>query len=321
MAIANEETNYTFLDIKRMEDNINNKNNHNNNNLHHHYHFPKYFCNSKHHRAKKATLQLVVEQDLFDEKNHAETHDPKNNHSTSSATAPTSEMGLMRFKSIVERIVSTPLVAYFTCNTNDHDDDDDDDDITEKNQSHILFRLFRNTSERTGYIQERAPRAVVHTMKQFPYQGRIQRLGCAALRDMAMDSWQGKTLVVQAGSVETILKAMRIHSKDSKLQEIACKCLYPLVAGDLPKLLVEKGVVGAMLTTMEMHEHDEDVIPLACDVLLALTDQNDEGVECLRRRLGGVILAKVEYSFRGQNDDISQKAGELLRRLYSARQS
>lgn len=154
-------------------------------------------------------------------------------------------------------------------------------------------------------------------MKQFPYQGRIQRLGCGALRDLAIDSWPMKSQIVLAGSVETILKAMRIHGKDdAKLQEIACACLYELVAGDIPAVLVEKGVVEAVLEAMDQHAQDEDVLPVACNVLLALTDRDVGAVECLRQRLGGVVLAKLEHFFRGRNSEITQKVGELLRRLY-----
>ena len=142
-------------------------------------------------------------------------------------------------------------------------------------------------------------------------------MGCSALRDLAKDSWPMKQRIVeQVGGVECIVKAMRNHAKDALVQGLALECLYELVAGNLPEQLVEKGVVGIVLTSMETHVEDEDVLVLACNVLLALTDHGPGSVECLRHKLGGVILAKLEYSFRGRNGEISKKASELLRRLY-----
>lgn len=201
-----------------------------------------------------------------------------------------------RFRSFVERMVSNPLLSMFTC------------DGERRSRS--------STTPLQNAIQAGAPKAIVQTMKQFPYQCRIQRMGCGGLRDLAVDSWPMKQRIVEAHGVETILKAMRIHCKDAPLQELALKCLYELVAGDLPEHLVERGVVGVVLQTMEAHAQEEEVLEMACNVLLALTDNGPGGIECIRYKLGGVILARLEHSFRGQNGDISKKAGELLRRLY-----
>ena len=258
-------------------------------------------------RGKKATIKLEEADDDDDDETYKTFME--SNPSRSPSQDETS-----RLRSMMERIVSNPVVAFFTCSL------PQSNGASPPNNPSML-RFFRSSNKYyTHYFQTAmqagAPKAIVQTMKQFPYQCRIQRLGCGALRDMAVDSWPMKTQVVEAGSVETILKAMRIHLKDAKLQEIACKCLYELVAGDLPAILVERGVVATLLQTMEQHAQDEDVLPVACNVLLALTDSNIGAVECLRHRLGGVVLAKLEHSFRGQNGEISRKAGELLRRLY-----
>jgi hypothetical protein len=133
---------------------------------------------------------------------------------------------------------------------------------------------------------------------------------------MAVDSWAAKEKVIQAGGVDAILKAMRLHAKDCTVQQNACNCLYTLTAGDTPQILIEKGVVAAILQTMEVHSDDEDVLPDACNCLLALTEQDTSALDMVRNRLGGVALAKMEHKYRGKNGEISKKAGELLRRMY-----
>lgn len=193
----------------------------------------------------------------------------------------------------LERIVSSRFVSFFTCNE-------------------IHYSNYFQDA-----IQAGAPKAVVQTMKQFPHNARIQRMGCGALRDMSLDTWAAKEKVIQAGGVDAILKAMRIHVKDCIVQQAACQCLYTLTAGDAPRVLLEKGAVSAVLQTMDYHADDEDVLPDACDCLLALTDQqNQEALQMVRQRLGGVALAKMEHKYRGRNGAIAQKAGELLRRIY-----
>ncbi len=245
-------------------------------------------------RGKRATIQQLHEdQDGVKETSMRSIIPPMpfEDDDDSTAVMESVRQERPRFRLFVERMVSNPLLSMFTCDG-------------------------RSRSSLQSAIQAGAPKAIVQTMKQFPYQTRIQRMGCGALRDLAVDSWPMKQRVVEAQGVETILKAMRIHVKDAPLQELALKCLYELVAGDLHDLLVERGVVGAVLQSMEGHWLEDDVLEMACNVLLALTDHGPGGVECLRHKLGGVILAKLEHSFRGQNGEISKKAGELLRRLY-----
>ena len=193
----------------------------------------------------------------------------------------------------IERIVSSRLVSFLTCNE---------------------IQLQRNFQEA---IHSEAPKAVVQTMKNFPHNGRVQRMGLKALRDMAGDSWKTKTLILDVGGVDTILKCMRLHPKDSIIQRYACQCLYNLTAGGAPKILIDKGGVSALLQTIDYHADDEDVLPDACDCLLALTDhQNEEALRMVRQRLGGVALVKMEHKYRGRNGEIAKKAGELLRRIY-----
>jgi hypothetical protein len=275
------------------------------------------------HRGKKAAIvQLVEDHDDEDDDQTVPVSPPRSAHTKDDHyedlknTPSSSKLKLTRARSIMERVVSNPVVSYFTCGKQSGEQEALDGST---NSSGGPFGWFRGKSQQQSFstaLQSGYPKAIVQTMKQFPYQGRIQRLGCGALRDLAVDSWPLKLSVVEAKSVETILKAMRIHLKDAKLQEIACACLYELVAGDLPALLVEKGVVTAILTTMDQHSQDEDVLPIACNVLMALTDRDVGAVECLRQRLGGVVLAKLEHSFRGRNAEITLKVGELLRRLY-----
>mmetsp|Transcript_26505 Transcript_26505/g.64596 ORF Transcript_26505/g.64596 Transcript_26505/m.64596 type:complete len:269 (+) Transcript_26505:237-1043(+) len=198
-----------------------------------------------------------------------------------------------RALNLLERAISSRLVTFFTC------------------QDSTAQAYFQDA------IQEKAPVAVVRTMRQFPHQSRMQRMGISSLNEMAKDSWAAKEKVVQAMGVEVILKAMRLHPKDCGVHQVACQCLYTLTAGDIPKILMEKGVVAAILQTMIHHSDDEDVLPPACDCLLALTDKKDStALEMLRSRLGGVELAKLEHKYRGKNGEISKKAGEILKRLY-----
>jgi len=198
-----------------------------------------------------------------------------------------------RALNLLERAVSSRLVTFFTC------------------QDSTAQAYFQDA------IQEKAPKAVVRTMRQFPHQSRMQRMGISALNEMAKDSWAAKESVVQAMGVEVLLKAMRLHPKDCGVHQVACQCLYTLTAGDIPKILMEKGVVAAILQTMIHHSDDEDVLPPACDCLLALTDMEDSvALDMVRNRLGGVELAKLEHKYRGKNGEISKKAGEILKRLY-----
>ena len=198
-----------------------------------------------------------------------------------------------RALNLLERAISSRLVTFFTC------------------QDSTAQAYFQDA------IQEKAPMAVVRTMRQFPHQSRMQRMGISALNEMAKDSWAAKEKVVQAMGVEVILKAMRLHPKDCGVHQVACQCLYTLTAGDIPKVLMEKGVVAAILQTMIHHGDDEDVLPPACDCLLSLTDkEHSAALEMLRSRLGGVELAKLEHKYRGKNGEISKKAGEILKRLY-----
>ena len=198
-----------------------------------------------------------------------------------------------RVLNLLEKAISSRLVTFFTC------------------QDSTAQAYFQDA------IQEKAPVAVVRTMRQFPHQSRMQRMGISALNEMAKDSWAAKEKVVQASGVEVILKAMRLHPKDCGVHQVACQCLYTLMAGDIPTILMEKGVVAAILQTMIHHSDDEDVLPPACDCLLALTDkEHSAALDMLRNRLGGVELAKLEHKYRGKNGDISKKAGEILKRLY-----
>lgn len=198
-----------------------------------------------------------------------------------------------RVLNLLERAVSSRLVTFFTC------------------QDSTAQSYFQDA------IQERAPKAVVRTMRQFPHQSRMQRMGISALNEMAKDSWAAKESVVQAMGVEVVLKAMRLHPKDCGVHQVACQCIYTLTAGDIPRMLMEKGVVAAILQTMIHHSDDEDVLPPACDCLLALTDKEDSAaLDMVKNRLGGVELAKLEHKYRGKNGEISKKAGEILKRLY-----
>jgi hypothetical protein len=207
------------------------------------------------------------------------------------------------FKSLLERILSSQLVSFFTCAGGGGGGGG-----------------LKLGSDSSRYFQDSiktgAPKAVVQTMKQFPHNARMQRMGCGSLRDMAVDSWSAKEKVIEAGGIEAVLKAMRLHAKDQKVQRLACSCLYNLVAGHFPALLIEMGVIGAVLSAIGNHSEDEDVLPEACDCLLALTEKNPEALDLIRQKLGGMVLAKIENHFRGQNGEIQKKAGELLRRLY-----
>lgn len=229
-----------------------------------------------------------------------------------------------RFRWLVERMVSNPFLSVFVC---DGDRSSASPSLSLSPSSSFLSnpqhqqRQHPYSRSNSHYwkstLQNQAPQWIVQTMKQFPYQSRIQRMGCSTLRDLAKDSWPMKQQIVeQVAGVECIIKAMRNHTRDALVQELALECLYELVAGNLPEQLVEKGVVGMVLQTIENHMDEEEVIIMACNVLLALTDHGPCSVECLRHKLGGVILAKLEYSFRGRNGEISKKASELLRRLY-----
>ena len=200
---------------------------------------------------------------------------------------------LAKFKTILERLLSNPLVSFFTCPAD-----------------YSPARGFQNA------IETRAPKAVCHTMRRFPHNVRVQNLGLRALHDLAMDSWPMKDQIIQAGGIDLILKAMRLHQKDIQIQEVACRCLYHLIAGYASAMMVDRGVVVALLATIEHHLDEEDVLPVACDCLLALTDNSSEALETMRHKLGGVVLAKMEEKYRGKNGGIRQKAGELLRRLY-----
>jgi hypothetical protein len=151
-------------------------------------------------------------------------------------------------------------------------------------------------------------------VKQFPYQGRLQKLGCATLRDLALDSWPLKVSVVEAGAIPVLLKAMRLHPSDAALNGIACRALYELV--NVPPHCDDRSVVIAVLQTIEHHVNDEDVLVVALEVLLALTDNSPAAIESLRHQLGGVALAKLEHVFQGRNESIYTKAGILLKRLY-----
>eukprot|EP00934_Nitzschia_sp_Nitz4_P009282 Nitzschia sp. Nitz4//scaffold49_size126201//77739//78812//NITZ4_003649-RA/size126201-processed-gene-0.100-mRNA-1//-1//CDS//3329553170//9272//frame0 len=276
------------------------------------------------HRGKKGTIQLWNDS-MDDEHDNDDHHGPQqdddgDDQDCSKRTSSSQEQHIPtvpNFRSMLERIITNPVVLFFTCSLSEEGMTAESDVVV---PPHRWLGLFpRKSSARSGYLQkaqERVPKAIVQTMKQFPHQGKIQRLGCAALRDIANDSWKGKHQVVEAGCVETVLKAMRLHKKDAKLQEVACKCLYPLVAGNLTEELIDRGVVASMLVTMEEHSEDEDILPVACDVLLALTDQDPRALESLRLLQGGVLLAKLDHAFRSQPTEISNKAGELLRRLY-----
>ena len=211
---------------------------------------------------------------------------------TTTTTPPKGYNNRSSTTTLLERILSTPIVAFFTCGG--------------VMQAHA--------------IQNGASIAmVVQTMKQFPRHVRVQRMGCGSLKDMTLDSWSNKEKVVEVGGVEALLRAMRLHAKDVDVQKHACSCLYNLVAGKFPALLMERGVVAAVLTTIDNHSQDEDVLPEACNCLLALTDRGtDDALDLIRQKLGGVVLAKIENYFRGRNGEIRQKAGELLRRLYTS---
>lgn len=289
-------------------------------NLHHSSRAPR--------RGQKAKIQLIDDGEEFPEVTPMGLPGHPSGEPTQEASMPFQELNFVkdesphtlpegattpgsspspRFKSFVENVVSNPMVTYFSCNSRD---ENEDEDMTPWWQWWFGYARLEQA------MKKGAPKVVVQTMKQFPQQARVQCIGCGALQDMAVDSWPRKQEVAEAGSIDVMLKAMRIHLVDAKVQELACRCFYELVAGHIADWLVQKGVVASVLAAMEAHPEDEDVLPVACDVLLALTDHGPSAVECLRHKLGGVLLAKLEHFFRGRNGEISRKSGDLLKRLY-----
>ena len=152
------------------------------------------------------------------------------------------------FKAFVEKMVATPVVSYLSCNGGPRNPDGGDEEITSRPP---WWRWWFGYARLEQAMKKGAPKIVVQTMKQFPLQARVQCIGCGALRDMALDSWPRKQEVVEAGSIDVILKAMRLHASDAKVQELACRCFYELVAGEIADLLVQKGVVASVLGAME----------------------------------------------------------------------
>ena len=209
-----------------------------------------------------------------------------------------------RLRAAVEHIVYHPIVRFFTC----------------------VGGGGGGSSHTRSSLRTKAPTAILQTMKQFPYQGRLQKLGCSTLKDLAMDSWALKVSVVEAGAIPVVLKAMRLHSTDASLNLIACRLLYEIV--NVPPLVVEddRSIIIALIQTMGHHGDDEDVLVAALEILMAMTDpqcgehDGEEGnggaLESLRHQLGGVVLAKLEHGFRGRNTAISSTAEILLKRLY-----
>lgn len=100
-------------------------------------------------------------------------------------------------RSLLERILSSQLVSFLTCAGGSGG----------LKLGSYTSRYFQDS------IQTGAPKAVVQTMKQFPSNSRVQCMGCGSLRDMAADSWSSKEKVVEAGGIEVVLTAMRLHTK------------------------------------------------------------------------------------------------------------
>jgi hypothetical protein len=118
---------------------------------------------------------------------------------------------------------------------------------------------------------------VVQSMRQSPRHKEMQRLGCAALRNLAFnEETLGATKVVLGGGVEVILEAMLKFAEDARVQAIGCGALSNLAKerddDEGAETIVNAEGIDTVVLAMKTHPRDADVQVAACECFYHLTD-------------------------------------------------
>jgi hypothetical protein len=185
-------------------------------------------------------------------------------------------------------------------------------DLTYNDKGH-----FKN-----AFISAGAPKTIIAAMTQFSSNEEMQMNGCGALGNLVKhELGSNARLVVEAGAIEATMDAMRMHPESIDVQRDVCRCLRSIASKDPNSIayISEHGGVELILAALEKHLHDEDVQKVGCKFLHNLI--HHQAARDLMRQKGSFTLSKVELQFRGKNDDISQQAVRLLKKLNRATDS
>ena len=189
---------------------------------------------------------------------------------------------------------------------------------------------------------ERNIETLVQGMAKYPSDPAIQEGACDRLGDLANASDENKVKIANLGGIQAILKAMKDHAAEAKVQENACAALLNLGINvdNKVKIAALQGI-QAILKGMKDHATQAKVQRQACAALGSLAINDDNAVTIAN--LGGIQAllkamkdhateAKVQESACGALDNLpwtaenqalikQEGAEELVRRAMSAANS
>ena len=112
--------------------------------------------------------------------------------------------------------------------------------------------------------------SVLVAMHTFPGDAQVQRPGCTALRNLAVNA-QNKIAIASAGGIELLVVALHAHVDSVEVQRGACVALWNLAVNAQNQVAIAAaGGIEAVLLAMTAHADDGIVQRHGCGALALL---------------------------------------------------
>jgi hypothetical protein len=114
-------------------------------------------------------------------------------------------------------------------------------------------------------------------MESTRHDGKKQAMHCRALGKLAYESEKNKKIIVKAGGIEHICKAMSVHLHDEVVQEESCGALINIATGnlDVQQTIADAGGVRLICAALKAHERSEIVQGSGCWALACIAAAAD----------------------------------------------
>ncbi|EGD79779.1 hypothetical protein PTSG_10764 [Salpingoeca rosetta] len=142
--------------------------------------------------------------------------------------------------------------------------------------------------------------AIIKAMKMHSSNGSVQKNGCGALQNLAVND-DNAVAIASKGGIDVVVAAMKMHNSNGSVQKNGCGALQNLAVNDDNDVAIaSKGGIDAVIAAMKLHNSNGGVQEQGCGALWSLAMNDDNRVVIgLKGGIDAVIAAMKTHSSNG----------------------